>query len=310
LYPFLKNILFFLIFIGFLYIPFLCLWGELAPVSFKKNIPYNIGATGYLFTRLQEANTVKDVDVLVLGSSLAYRGFDPRIFAENNLKMFNLGSSAQTPIQTEVLLRHYLDTLNPKTVILEVNPLAFSSDGVESSLDVFANDYIDMASMKSAFIINNIISYNALIFALYKEVSHYKRSYKEPKHKGLDTYIFNGFVERQLLFNKEHSDIKIDWDFKKDQIKAFTNVLQLLNEKQIHYVLVQLPISKTRYNNILHKKRFDNFMKNRGSYYNFNTLISLKDSLHFYDSHHLNKNGVSIFNKMLIEESYITNTTK
>ena len=40
-------------------------------------------------------------------------------------------------------------------------------------------------------------------------------------------------------------------------------------------------------------------MKNNNS--NTDELISLNDSLHFYDSDHLNQNGVVIFNKKLIE---------
>ena len=42
-------------------------------------------------------------------------------------------------------------------------------------------------------------------------------------------------------------------------------------------------------------------MQSYGTYYNFNEMISLDDSLHFYDSHHLNQNGVNIFNAKLID---------
>ena len=40
---------------------------------------------------------------------------------------------------------------------------------------------------------------------------------------------------------------------------------------------------------------------NSSEYYNFNTLLNLEDSLHFYDSHHLNQTGVERFNTKLIE---------
>ena len=42
-------------------------------------------------------------------------------------------------------------------------------------------------------------------------------------------------------------------------------------------------------------------MQNYSSYYNFNTLIKLDDSLHFYDPHHLNQLGVETFNAELID---------
>ena len=42
-------------------------------------------------------------------------------------------------------------------------------------------------------------------------------------------------------------------------------------------------------------------MTKYSTYYNFNKIVTLNDSLHFYDSHHLNQNGVEIFNKRLIK---------
>ena len=38
------------------------------------------------------------------------------------------------------------------------------------------------------------------------------------------------------------------------------------------------------------------------SYYNFNSLVSLNDSIDFNDDHHLNQNGVIKFNEKFIHE--------
>src|SRR5689334_14184152 len=69
-----------------------------------KNLNYRLGAYGHLFTRVKEIDSVKKVDILFLGSSHSYRGFDPRIFKQYGLTSFNLGSSSQTPIQAKILL--------------------------------------------------------------------------------------------------------------------------------------------------------------------------------------------------------------
>ena len=90
---------------------------------------------GHMYSRISEIKNQEDVDILFLGSSHAYRGFDTRIFLENGYKSFNLGSSAQTPTQTKVLVERYLGSLNPELVIYEVYPKTFTMDGVESSLD-------------------------------------------------------------------------------------------------------------------------------------------------------------------------------
>jgi len=46
---------------------------------------------------------------------------------------------------------------------------------------------------------------------------------------------------------------------------------------------------------------FDALMSTYSDYYNFNELISLSYSVHFYDSHHLNQSGVEVFNEAFIE---------
>jgi hypothetical protein len=41
-------------------------------------------------------------------------------------------------------------------------------------------------------------------------------------------------------------------------------------------------------------------IKKLGTLYDFNEILTLNDTLHFFDSHHLNQNGVEIFNNELI----------
>ncbi|RIA10256.1 hypothetical protein OE09_2111 [Flavobacteriaceae bacterium MAR_2010_72] len=302
---FLKNIVLFTMLCLFGYVPVICLWGEIASQDLKTNVSFNIGGVGHLFTRLQEVKTTENVDVLVLGTSLAYRGFDPRVFESHQLRLFNLGSSAQTPLQTEILLHRYLDRLHPRIVIFEVNPFYLSNDGVESSLDFFANDKNDFASIRSAFIINNVKTYNALIYGVYKDITAFKLGFKEPTNKKDDTYISHGFVEKALSYNRNQSSGAISWTFERYQLAAFHNSLRMLKEKGISYVLVQAPISKARYANIINKEVFDTKMTNLGTYYNFNELMQLNDGLHFYDSHHLNQNGVAAFNNYLIKTLFL-----
>ncbi len=71
------------------------------------------GQYGHSWKRLREAKEYGDVDVLILGSSLAYREIDVRAFDSLGLKAFNLGSSSQTPLQASFLLDNYLDKLDP-----------------------------------------------------------------------------------------------------------------------------------------------------------------------------------------------------
>jgi hypothetical protein len=42
-------------------------------------------------------------------------------------------------------------------------------------------------------------------------------------------------------------------------------------------------------------------MKVHDNYYDFNNIVELDDSLHFFDRHHLNQKGVEKFNNKLID---------
>ena len=71
--------------------------------------------------------------------------------------------------------------------------------------------------------------------------------------------------------------------------------------KDIELILVQAPVTTMEYNSYADNAGFDKLMQGYSSYYNFNTLIILDDSLHFYDPHHLNQLGVETFNSELID---------
>ena len=99
-----------------------------------RNVKYMPQMWDFSRERLTEASRTKDVDILFLGSSHCYRTFDTRFYASRGLRTFNLGTSNQTPLQSEMLLHLYLDTLRPRMVVLEVHPDVVGNDGVESSI--------------------------------------------------------------------------------------------------------------------------------------------------------------------------------
>jgi len=298
---FILDTLIFLLYTIVFYIIMLFLWGLFAPSIFKPNINYRIGSYGHMHLRLSDIKNYSDIDILFLGSSHAYRGFDTRIFLENGYKTFNLGSSGQTPLQTKVLLNRYLETLNPTTVIYEVYPATFTLDGVESSLDIIANDKNDLHSFKMALKINNVRTYNTLLYGVICDLLNLNKSFTESLIKGNDRYISGGFVETKIGYFKptqfERQEIRLN----QLQLESFSEILQILKSKNIKLILVYAPIPKVNYDSYINNSYFDSLMNKYSEYYNFNEIIFLNDSLHFYDSHHLNQNGVELFNKKIIE---------
>tara|TARA_R110000737_G_scaffold327112_1_gene341205 strand:+ start:2212 stop:3069 length:858 start_codon:yes stop_codon:yes gene_type:complete len=279
----------------------LFVWASIAPNKFKPNVSYKLGANGHLFSRISEIKNQSDVDVLFLGSSHAYRGFDPRIFSKYGYNTFNMGSSAQSPLQTKVLINRYLDSLNPKLVIYEVFPATFSLDGVESSLDIVSNDRNDFYSLEMVLKINNIKTYNTFLYALIRDFLGLNESFTESIYKRNDKYVSGGFVENEIEFFKPFPFEKREVKIKDYQLESFLEIVKELEIRNIPVILVYAPISKVHYESYTNTDYFDSLMSSYSDYYNFNEIVYLNDSLHFSDSHHLNQSGVELFNKKLIE---------
>jgi hypothetical protein len=298
---YIRSIFTFVPFCIIIYVILVCAWGELVPQFFKPNLYHELGSYGHLNTRVKEATNIKNIDILFLGSSSAYRGFDTRIYAKEGISTFNFGSSAQSPIQTKVLLNRHLDQLNPKLIIFEVNPLIFSNDGVESSLDLIANEKNDMQTLEMLASTKHIKTLNATIFGFYSNFLHRNEGFVEKIKIDQDSYVPGGFVEKELAFYKPKKHQSQELKIKNYQLDAFKEILDILSKKKIEFILVRAPITKSMNQSYTNKEDFDKMMSSYGSYHNFNKTINLIDSVHFYDKYHMNQNGVKIFNHKLIE---------
>ncbi len=274
--------------------------GLIFPPKFFENLPYYLSDTTL---RLNDIPKKRSVKLLFIGSSHAYRGFDPRIFENEGYTCFNLGTSSQTPIQTNYLLKKYLDKLNPQTVIYEVNPEILASDGLESTLDIIANDHLNLESVELALDTKNIKSYNTFIYSYFRQVIGIKNQTPDISHKG-DNYIENsGYVEKIYFFDTTNViKEKIDYQIRASQLLAFKSIIEQLKSFSCTIILIQAPVSRREYNQYTTTQKADSIFNSYGTYYNFNTNRKyLSDSLHFYDSHHLNQKGVIIFNKKVLE---------
>lgn len=289
-----------MLYAGICYLVLIIIWGQFSPV--KKNLRYRLKPDGHTFSRLKELRETKDVDVLFLGSSHTYRGFDNRIFDAEGYKTFNMGSNSQTPIQTAYLLESYLDSLNPKLVIYEVCPFVFNLDGVESGMEIIANDNLNSHMLRMVLNQNHLKVYNAFFYTTYRRLFFNDlENTKEDIKNNNDTYIKGGFVDISMFFyEKEHFD-KQNWERNEKQIKSFERIVKILQERNIKLLLVQAPVTSDLYISYRNNDAFDQAMRNYAPYYNFNETLKLTDTVHFFDFHHLNRKGIEIFNKEIVD---------
>lgn len=301
---FLLHMVLFVLLTAMAYVLLVFLSGQFLPERARPNLRFRIGQSGHLFSRLAEVKGKTDIDLLFLGSSHAYRGFDTRQYNHLNLESFNLGSSSQTPLQTKVLLERYLDQLNPEIVVYEVYPEVFSSDGVESSLEMLANDENDLHSLKMAMQTKNIKPVNFWIYGKGRDLFHLNDSLYEPAVKRLDTYIPGGFVERVVSYNQETVFEPKPIEFTEQQWEIFQDIMREFEERDIRVVLVYAPIPPSNYRSYTNNAYFDSLMSSKAEYINFNEVLQTHDTLHFYDGHHMNQLGVEVFNEALIERVF------
>ncbi|OYU95427.1 MAG: hypothetical protein CFE21_09790 [Bacteroidetes bacterium B1(2017)] len=303
---FIKNSALFILISSLLYVLLLLAWGTFLPDYFNKNMRYKLGYYGFMNSRLKEIETLKKCDILILGSSHAYKGFDPRIFKQFGFTIFNLGSSNQTPLQSNLLLQKYLPLVQPKLVILEVYPEGLEMDGVESAVDIISNTPKLEDAYQHAHAVNDLTAYNTLVYSALRRIIFNDQSFTEAVKIDKDTYISGGYVERNLEYNTQKpSALEQKWKIRPKQLEALKSSISLLNQKNIPFILVQAPITKQLKNSYSNSVEMDTLYLHLGPYYNFSTIHTsiLSDSLDFYDLHHLNQTGVVKFNMAFINDN-------
>lgn len=272
-----------------------------------KNIVYSTNAgSDYAQTRLIDLDSTSAVDALVLGSSHAYRGFDPRIFERNGMSMFNLGSSSQTPIQNLYLVELYAQQLRPRIAIIEVFPLTMGMDGLESGLNLIPKSPLSWSLVKMVAKVNHIKAWNALIVHTANELV-FNNPRLAPQQRAFEDhqYVNGGYVQHiTTAFEPKLLDQPQTFGSNAFQKTALEALIAQLNSRGCEVVLVQAPVTCAYYRQLTNAREWDEYFEQLpdAHYYNFNGHQAFTDDHHFYDSHHLNHRGVEVFNALLFAE--------
>lgn len=299
---FLRDILLFLLFALPVYVGFTIAAGELELPG--QNLKIALGQNGHMLTRLRERAQNKGHEVLVLGSSHAYRGFDPRIFARHGYRMFNLGSSIQGPIQTEAVLAGHLRPDVPQLTLIEVNPVAFQSISTESTLDLISNDHLTPRTLGLGLRTGSIVVWNTMIHAAYQQIVGITDTCVEPayNHGAGDRYIPGGYVQRDHVRFRVRDLNKVPptrWRPMKEQLDAFERCIDQLRAAGSKVVLVSAPVMPTQQYPDTAQARIQAHFAALAPFYDLSRSVPADTTL-FYDAHHLRQPGVEIFNTELL----------
>ncbi len=290
-----------LVFTGFFVLAYcfsILLIGRNMNVSFGTKFYYPEGGAGHSQLRFQEAALQKNIDLLFIGSSHAYRNYDPRIFKQAKLNAFNLGSTAQTPVQTLQILEKLGESLSPKYLIIDFFLPLFYNEGVESSIDLLANtDFYP----ENWFEHTDLKWYNALVYrTLSKDIFHWK-SKTCSAIIGHDQYIKGGYVESQQPFDPKHLAPQATGELNIHQIHALDQIIQWSEARNISWLVVQSPILDTdvatSYSSL--PKEIQSLIPEKHFLIGQPSVNERK--AFFIDADHLNPKGVTTFNGWLLD---------
>ncbi|MBL7939756.1 MAG: hypothetical protein JNL43_10385 [Flavobacteriales bacterium] len=265
------------------------------PLAFRS-APYYHYKGGISWRKFREFDPRQHWDVIVVGSSHAYRGYDPRVFAEQGIRSFNLGSSAQSTTNTAILLENYVTKANCGLLILDVYDKALGTSGLESTSDLTQNIPSARAAARMAFAQCDPRALNMMALRwLTADVRHYDDT----------SYVNGGFAQRtdtaQHGMNTT-SDMPVVLD--PLQVENLHRCIAFAREHDIPLVLVTHcapgPVKRARH------AAFRTFIKScllgTGIHYIDLTYGHQLDAHeHFYDDNHLNLAGVRLFNAQLLD---------
>jgi hypothetical protein len=281
---------------------FICLWGTFVKEKYRGNLTYTHSGDGFLNTKLKQADTLTGVDVLIVGSSHAYRGFDTRIFKANGISAFNFGSSSQTPVQSEFLLKRYLHKIKPRLIILEVGFMTITSDGVESGIDMVSNvETFDKDLFDMMFTVNNVSVYNTFAFSFFqKKIRNNERDKIENMERPDGIFVEGGFVEtKQSAYDDDAFFKNHEVPMRDLQKESLIRIIDMAVESKTHIVLVQAPVLYENYVSVTNRSAYDSLFRSyQIPYFNFNNSSYIHQ--YFTDIHHLNLAGVVKFNSDLL----------
>lgn len=269
------------------------------PVALITNSYYTWKGGG-TYRKFREFDRNAHYDVVVLGSSRAYRGYDPQVFADSGFSMFNLGTSAQSIRNTYFIAENYITAENTGLLIVDLFSGSFRPTQLESSSDLIQNLDSRVAAQDIAWNSGDIRCFNMLMLRMLTEAA--PSSFTESDYKK------NGYASKSDSLSKKLRNYlkvfrqpdSVTLSTGSDEMKYFNKLVALCRERRIPLVLVYSPTSAfySRKNHVAFMQQIEPIALKCRLYDYSDFQLSTTDC--FYDDTHLNSAGVIRFNKSLI----------
>jgi hypothetical protein len=281
--------------------------------NWLPNFHTTAGGYGQMLLRLREAQDVDKVDLLFVGSSHAYRGFDVREFEKEGYSSFNLGSTSQTPYNSYYLLKEYLPRMQPKVVVMDMYWRMLGHDATESTIDIVSNTRVQSTFMEMvARVKNGMVLNSLLINSILRTQTPLHKQQQQPHPDEL--YIAGGFTQSLLhqntLSQEELLRLNVkQFVFSRRQQEYLKKIIALCQQHEVQLVWVATPVTP-EYRSLVYN--YADYLQAVSSLaqqhqipfidYNLRSELQLQTREDFYDKDHLTQQGVVKFNRLLLED--------
>ncbi|MDZ4824013.1 MAG: hypothetical protein SH856_11185 [Flavobacteriales bacterium] len=260
-------------------------------------VPYLQRKGGHEKILFDDFEKNRPYDVVVIGSSHAYRGYDPREFEKAGLTLFTMGTSSQHPVASKLLIENYFNLEEKPLVIYELYDMTFMLEGVECNTRLIQNVPDPHAAWQMATEGADLRNWNAWVNRLMTSGI--------PSEFDVKGYVSNGFATQPDSAKKSPSPIEKKFIMRKNMLNAFDESLSKLEEFGLRYVLVSHPQPNVPGYEVFHKQFLRDInpvlAEHEALYIDLSLDHPLHSTHHFYDAHHLNQAGVNVFNTIIID---------
>ena len=239
-------------------------------------------------------------DAIVLGSSHAYRGYDPRIFEEVGISLFNAGTSAQNAKGSLVLYNEYLRNRS-NVFILDIYDPVFELEGTESNMRLIQNVPTNEAALALVQQEWKMYTLNALAVRL--------ASINPTDEAPNADYVKNGFCEKKgMLYAVEPMNDSV-FDANEEMFLAFETLIKQMQSDGKRIVLCSHPLPASVGLHNYHDEflaRFTLLIERLDvPYFDFTYYTEGFGENEFADISHLNQSGVEVYNRLLLNSPFL-----
>jgi hypothetical protein len=305
-----KSIKFFVAFCLSIITIYVIMMFILSLFSFRNNTitqwsnNYYVPLGGSSYNRFREFKPNYFYDILFIGSSRTFRGYDPLIFKEDSLSTYNLGSSNQTLRNSYILAEDLIRSKNTSTLIVDIYSYSLSDISFESSMDLVSNIPNPSTAMKIQARELDIRTTNNFLRRLFT-------LNEKPVLKEKDAVAF-GFCKKTnkldsaLIKKIAQNDIQSNpVEIIKEELDYIYKISRLCKERDIQLIFTTSPTS-VFFTEKDREKMLDIilpiFESTGDIYLDYSKKLNLDSKDYFFDEGHMNYQGVEIFNKTLIKD--------